>query len=185
MSTSTGPNADPVLLDTVTQSLAAAPWVAPTTIAATVGAGLTAGVFFSFSTFVMAGLRQAGPEVGLAAMQAINRAAPTPAFMTVLFGSSALAGVLAIRALADLDRPGAGLVVAGAAASALTLGVTIAFHVPRNDALALLDPGATGSVDAWRDYARVWTAGNHVRTLASTAATGLLALALRAGWTGG
>src|SRR4051812_44884516 len=53
-----------------------------------IGSGLAAGVFFAFSTFVMSGLRRAPANAGLAAMQGINRAAPNPAFMVVLFGTA-------------------------------------------------------------------------------------------------
>lgn len=159
-----------------------AAWVGPATVVAAVGTGVTGGVFFAFSNFVMPGLRSAPEESGLRVMQAINQAAPNPAFMVVLFGSSAVATVLAVRALGDMGRDGAPLVVAGAAASLVTVVATVVFHVPRNDALAALDPSTAGSVAAWRDYALVWTRGNHVRTLASTAGAALLGLALRSGW---
>ena len=41
------------------------------------GCGLVAGVFFAFSAFVMDGLARAAPAEGIAAMQWINRRAPT------------------------------------------------------------------------------------------------------------
>jgi uncharacterized membrane protein len=47
-------------------------------LAAAVGAGLTAGVFLAFSTFVMTGLGRAPAAAGVRAMQEINRAAPSP-----------------------------------------------------------------------------------------------------------
>ncbi len=49
---------------------------------AAVGAATIGGVFFAFSTFVMRALRDLEPRQGLTAMQAINRAAPNPLFMT-------------------------------------------------------------------------------------------------------
>src|SRR5262245_56483306 len=55
------------------------------TVIAALGAALSAGVFFAFSTFVMQALRRLPDEQGLAAMQAINKAAPTPLFMLALF----------------------------------------------------------------------------------------------------
>ena len=48
------------------------------TLVAAVGAGLVGGVFFAFSAFVMRALRGLPDEQGLAAMQAVNRAAPAP-----------------------------------------------------------------------------------------------------------
>ena len=52
-----------------------------------VGAGVVAGVFFAFSTFVMQGLRRVPASIGVAAMQGINLAAPTPLFMAALLGT--------------------------------------------------------------------------------------------------
>ena len=48
------------------------------TLVTALGCGLVAGVFFAFSTFVMAALRRLKPEEGIAAMQSINILAVTP-----------------------------------------------------------------------------------------------------------
>jgi uncharacterized membrane protein len=45
--------------------------------------------------------------------------------------------------------------------------LTVAYHVPRNDALALLDPAEPRSAEAWSRYLHNWTAWNHVRTVTS------------------
>ena len=58
------------------------------TLLAAVGAGLAGGVFFAFSTFIMPGLGRADDRSGLVAMQGINKTAPTPVFMTLLFGTA-------------------------------------------------------------------------------------------------
>jgi uncharacterized membrane protein len=42
------------------------------TVVAALGCGLNAGVFFAFSSFVMAALRRLPPAQGIAAMQSIN-----------------------------------------------------------------------------------------------------------------
>ena len=42
------------------------------TLVTALGCGLVAGVFFAFSSFVMAALRRLKPEEGIAAMQAFN-----------------------------------------------------------------------------------------------------------------
>ena len=59
------------------------------TLVTALGCGLVAGVFFAFSTFVMAALRRLKPEEGISAMQSINILAVTPVFMAVLFGTAA------------------------------------------------------------------------------------------------
>jgi uncharacterized membrane protein len=74
------------------------------TLASALGCGLVAGVFFAFSAFVMPALKRLKPAEGIAAMQAINVAAVTPAFMTVLFGTAAVCGALAVRALLAWDE---------------------------------------------------------------------------------
>jgi uncharacterized membrane protein len=43
--------------------------------------------------------------------------------------------------------------------------VTAAFHVPRNDGLAEVDPDSAEGQQVWADYLVSWTCGNHVRTL--------------------
>jgi uncharacterized membrane protein len=145
------------------------------TIVTTVCLGLCAGVFFAFSTFVMPALRRLSATGGLAAMQSINKAAPTPLFMAVLFGPLVLCGALVVTAL---RRPGAATAWLCAAAACYLVGivVTAAYHVPHNDALARVHADDTA---AWRGYYPGWTAWNHVRTLAMTAATACAALALR------
>ncbi len=60
------------------------------TLVAAIGSGLVGGVFFAFSSFVMPALRRLPDDQGISAMQAINKAAPTPLFMTALFGTAAV-----------------------------------------------------------------------------------------------
>ena len=146
-----------------------------------VGAATTGGVFFAFSTFVMRALRNLEPRQGLTAMQSINRAAPNPLFMTLLLGTAVLSGGVAVVGLRKLDDPGAPALVVGGVLYLVAVGITAGYHVPRNDALLLLDPSAQASGQAWLDYASAWTAWNHVRTVASIAAASTLLWAVRAG----
>ena len=150
------------------------------TMAAAAGAGVTGGVFFVFSDFTMRALRRLPARDGLAAMQAINRAAPSPLFMGLLFGTAAASVALGVKALADRDDPGAGQVVVGALLYLTSIGLTIGYHVPRNEALARVDPAAGGATEVWSRYASNWTRWNHLRTAASTAAMAAFLLALPA-----
>ena len=52
-------------------------------------------------------------------------------------------------------------------------------HAPHNEALAKVSATAPDAHRKWRDHYSGWTAWNHVRTLAFTAATALFALAVR------
>ena len=69
------------------------------TLANALGCGLVAGVFFAFSSFVMAALRRLQPEEGIAAMQSINIVVVTPVFMTALFGTAVASLALAVWAV--------------------------------------------------------------------------------------
>ena len=141
------------------------------TIAAALGCGLNAGVFFAFSSFVMPALDRLGPVDAAKAMRSVSRAAVTPVFMLALFGTALLCLVLVVLSLADPGEPYAPWLLAGSALYVLGAAVmTMAFHVPRNDAL---ERGGD-----WAAFAGPWTAGNHVRALAALAAAASLTLGL-------
>lgn len=109
-----------------------------------VTSGLVAGVFFAFSTFVMAALRRLPPAQGIAAMQSINVTVMTPLFMLALFGTAVVSVVLAVMAVLDWGDAGAGLVFGGAIAYVLGTAITtMAYHVPRNNMLDRVDADAS------------------------------------------
>lgn len=149
-----------------------------TTITA-VGSGLAGGVFFAFSSFVMPALKRLPSVQGVAAMQSINKQAPTPVFMTLLFGTAALSAGLGVYALLHRDDPRAGWLLGGSVSYLASIVVTGAFHIPRNDKLAGLDAGAAETARYWTTYVSQWTAGNHLRTLTCAAAATLFTIAAR------
>jgi uncharacterized membrane protein len=150
------------------------------TLVATVAAGTAAGVFFAFSTFVMRALADLPPADGIRAMQSINKQAPTPWFMALLFGTAALAIAVAVSAIVRWGEAPAPYQLAGGLTYLAGIVLTIAYHVPRNEALARVDPAGATASDAWSRYLAEWVPWNHVRTLTSVAAAVLFALALRA-----
>lgn len=150
------------------------------TLVAAIGAGLGGGVFFAFSTFVMDGLGRLPDRQGLAAMQKINDAAPTPAFMVLWLGTAVLALAIGISAVRRWGDPTASWQVVGAGLYLAMMVLSFAYHIPHNDALALLDPSAPGSGEKWRSYLTWWTALNHLRTLACAASSVAFAIAYRA-----
>ncbi len=144
-----------------------------------IGCGLMAGVFFAFSTFVVAGLARLSPAAGMSAMQSINVTAVAPPFMALFFGT----GVLCIVAILSLawkwSEPGAVYILIGGALYLVgSILVTIVFNVPLNNALAALAPADPTSAQTWTDYLRDWTMWNHVRTIACAAAAAALTVAL-------
>lgn len=139
------------------------------------GCGLSGGVFFAFSAFVVPALGSLPPARAVAAMQAINDKAVTALFMTLLFGTALACLGVAGWALAHLDASWAPWALAGAAVFlAGAIGVTVAGNVPLNDTLAAVDPAGGHAARAWADFHGGWNACNHIRTLASAAGSALL-----------
>jgi uncharacterized membrane protein len=148
-------------------------------LVAALGCGLVGGVFFAFSTFVMRGLGRLAPASGIAAMQSINATAVSPVFMTALFGTAAACLATAIASALRWGEEGAGAALAGSLLYLMgAIAVTVGFSVPRNDALAAVDPESAEGARIWANYLRSWTAWNHVRTVASLAAAAMLTWSL-------
>ena len=151
------------------------------TVAAAVGSGVVAGVFFAFSTFVMRALGRLPAPQGIAAMQAINVAAPTPWFMVALFGTVPVCVALSVWAGISSAEPGAAHLLVASGLYLVAPALTIGYHVPQNNALAAVDPSHGDGARLWARYLKNWTAWNHVRTLAPMVAAAVFVLATRAG----
>lgn len=147
---------------------------------AILGCGIVAGVFFAFSTFVMPALARLEPAQGIAAMQSINIKAINPWFMTALFGTGTVCLFLAVISLLKWHQPTAIYLLVGSLFYLVgTVGVTIIFNVPLNDALAIANPESAEGASLWAKYLTDWTLWNHIRTVTALAATLLFAIALR------
>ena len=154
-------------------------WLDALTVATAVGCGLMGGVFLAFSSFVMTGLRRLPPAQSVAAMQAMNASVPASLFGFVFLATAAACLALVVVAVAgwgDAEAVpllvGAGLYLGG------NIALTAGFHIPRNNALDAVDADGPEAPAAWARYVRPWLAGNHVRTLACTAATAVLVTAV-------
>jgi uncharacterized membrane protein len=149
------------------------------TLLSALGCGLIGGVFFAFSTFVMKALAALSPPQGIAAMKSINIAVINPMFLGFFLGTSVGCIILVISSALTWYKPGAAFALFGSVLYLVgTLLVTITCNVPRNDALASLDPVGADSAQIWSEYVRIWTAWNHVRTISALAASVLLMIAL-------
>ena len=136
--------------------------------AAAVASGLVAGVFLTFSDFVMRSLGRAAPEAGIEAMQMINREVYRSQFMVLLIGMSVVSIALAVGGLVLVGGGVAGwLAAADAVYIAGVMAVTARFNVPMNQRLDSEDPASESARSVWRVYLRDWTRWNHLRTLAS------------------
>lgn len=135
------------------------------------GCALNAGFFAAFSHTVMPALRRSPPPASIVVMQAINVVVLNRWFLAIFFGTGLGCVVAVFAALLRWRDAGAAWMLAGALSYLIgTIGVTIACNVPRNHALALVEPASRAGAASWAGYVVGWTAWNHVRTAASFAA---------------
>ncbi|MGI8881128.1 MAG: DUF1772 domain-containing protein [Jatrophihabitans sp.] len=149
------------------------------TLVAAIGAGLSGGVFFAFSTFIMPALRKLPDSQAISAMNSINKEAPNAWFMTVLFGTAALCVLLGVQAARRFGQQGATYLLVGSVAYLVAIVLTVAYHVPQNDALMQVDPQAAGAAATWSHYYTGWTSLNHLRTLGCVVGATFFTVALR------
>ena len=143
--------------------------------ATALGSVVAGGVYVNFSARVMPRLAQLTTQEGVATMQQFNRTALQAPFMTVFFGSAALSGWVLVRSLRAPER-GLPEVLAASGSVCYLAGfaLTIAYNVPRNEALDRLDPSAASTVPVWQTYLQEWTAANTVRAGLSVVGAALL-----------
>jgi len=143
-------------------------------ITATMTTGLMAGVFGLYQHTVMPGLRHTDDRTFVGAFQAVDRAILNPWFL------ASFVGALVVTAVAAFLNPGR-WVVAALILYAVVVVITVAVHVPLNDAIkAAGEPDRIADLAAVRDRfdeAR-WAGWNLVRTIATTVAFGCLCAAL-------
>jgi uncharacterized membrane protein len=148
------------------------------TLLAALGCALMAGLFFAFSVSVMRGLARIPPAAGIAAMQAINIVILNPVFGLVFFGTTAVCLIGAVAAIVQWDQPASTYMLGGGLLYLIgAFGVTVVFNVPRNNALAAVDAASPEGARVWAGYLVTWPAWNHVRAIASLAATAALIVA--------
>jgi uncharacterized membrane protein len=137
-------------------------------VAAAIGSGLVAGIFFAFSTFIMTAFSRIPPEQGIAAMNSINVTIVRSPFMLVFIPTAILSVLIAVLAVIDW-RGSAGIwMLAGAGLYVVASFIsTIVFNVPMNDALSKVSGNGAQAVSVWNIYLKDWTWWNHLRTIAS------------------
>ncbi len=144
-----------------------------------IGCGMMAGLYFAFSTFIMTALSRVPQAHGISAMQSINTTIQQSLFMPLFWGTTLAALVLAGFALFRLGETAAiAMFTAGILYAVGMFICTIVFNVPLNNALDAVDSaGAEGAV-VWARYLKDWTFWNHLRTVASAAASALFIVAI-------
>jgi len=146
-------------------------------VAATITSGLTAGLLYGFACAVMPGLRQVDDRAFVMVMQSINRRIVNPVFLVTFIGTPVLAvGALVVVAAG----PGRWAVVGAVACSLLTIIITAAANVPLNNTIdAAGDPDRNPDPrSVRRNFENRWVRWNIARSVTSTGAIALLAVAL-------
>ncbi len=145
----------------------------------TISSGLSAGIFFAFSTFVMKALAQQPPAQGIATMQSINITVINPWFMVAFLGPAVACIFLTISLLLQWHQPGTIYWLAGSLLYLIgTIGVTFACNIPLNDALAIVTPDSAEGTTLWARFLTDWVFWNHVRTVAALLAAILFTIGL-------
>ena len=144
---------------------------------ALLGSGLIAGVFFTFSRFVMKALARLLPAEGITAMQSINITVLNPWFLGVFSGTAVVCILLLVWSLFQWNQMGSEYLITGSMFYLIgCLMVTGIFNVPKNEVLAKVETSAADSERLWRNYVNEWTTWNHVRTIASFLAAACFAI---------
>ncbi len=142
-------------------------------VAATIAAGLLAGLFYAYSCSVMPGLGRADDRTFVEGMRGINVAIVNGWFLLSFLGAPVLAGIAGVLQL----RSGAALwwTAAGFACLVATLVITAVVHIPMNNAL---DAGGDDHARVRALFETAWVRWNVVRTVVSAAGFGCLVAAL-------
>lgn len=147
--------------------------------AAAIGCGLVGGIFFAFSSFVMPALGRLPSDQGIAAMNSINVTVINPTFFLAFFGTGLLCLLLVAGSYVWWDQMSGKLIlIAGLIYLAGCIGVTIAFNVPLNNALAAVPAATSEAAALWSHYLDRWTTWNTVRTVACVVSAAFFTAAL-------
>lgn len=139
-------------------------------VVSTTTAGLTAGLFFSWSCSVMPGLGRVSHAVFIVAMQSMNRAIQNPLFFSCFFGTALFLPVSSylyygVATVFELLTGATIIYWAG------VIGITILGNVPLNNRLEDFQLASASKDDMLKireGFESRWTRLNHVRTIAST-----------------
>lgn len=142
-------------------------------VAATIAAGLLAGLFYAYACSVMPGLARGDDKTFVEGMRGINVAIVNPVFMLSFLGAPLLAAVAVFLNLHA--GPTLWWAVAGFACLLAVLVITGAVHIPMNNAL---DVGGDDYAAVRERFEASWVRWNVLRTVAAIAGFGCLVGAL-------
>lgn len=135
-------------------------------IAATVGAGLSAGLFYSYQVSVIRALRVVDDVTYVRSFQAINDKIQNPWFFASFMGTPPLI-VAALALNRRAERAVKLLIGAGLVLNVAVLAITAAGNVPLNETLAAIQRASPEVATTARvGFEQPWNRLNLLRTLA-------------------
>ncbi len=148
-------------------------------VAATIGIGVMAGVFFTYAVAVMPGLGRTDDRTFVGAFQSIDRSIETAPTFLALFGGLACAVLAAALHLGDDQRSVLPWIGVAAALYAAVILITGGINVPRNTAIKAA--GDPDSIDLAAVRARfdevLWVRWNYVRLALNAVSLGCMSWA--------
>jgi uncharacterized membrane protein len=138
-----------------------------------------AGIYFTFSVFIMKSFSQLPEKQGADAMNKINDVIVNTLFLPVFFLSTLWYAGLIVWSLTDWKEGESVLIIVAALIYIVGMFLITAFgNVPMNNQLKNVSDDEDQLVRYWRIYLRQWTRLNHVRTVSCMAACAFLCIAL-------
>ena len=136
---------------------------------AAIASALVGGVFYAFSSFVMAARQRLEPKDGMTAVQAINITAVQPGLMVPFYGSTLAHIAVAITAITNWENSVSARLLVGSLSFVVGTFALMLFILER------IFPAAP---HVWHRYLVEWTRGNHLRAAASMVAATVLTIAI-------
>lgn len=133
-----------------------------------IACALVAGVFLTFSDFVMKSLAASETAGGIESMQIINRKVFKFVFMVLLLGMSALSPLLIGCAYFYVSGSASSWAIADGTIYLLGVFlVSLVFNVPMNQRLDAMDYASSDAASYWKTYVPVWSFWNYIRAISS------------------
>lgn len=158
-----------------------------TVLAGTIGSGLTAGLYITFSDFVMKSLHRLPSSQSVAAFNSVNETVQPLSgrghtlLIPILILTAVISVILLVISLLHWQEPGSLFLISGSSLYLFSFIITVAYHVPRNNRLLAVfkEQNMHEAQQWWQNEAGGWIFWNSLRGWAALSASVLFILALR------
>jgi uncharacterized membrane protein len=142
--------------------------------------GVMAGIYFTFSVFLIKAMNELPALQAAQAMNKINDVIVNTLFLPIFFGSTLWYAGLVISAFADWQGQSSVLQIIAAAVYVVGMFVVTAFgNVPLNNRLKELENDDENLATYWHKYQGTWIRLNHIRTISCILALVILTIPIQ------